>query len=246
MNMIYLARGESGSLLPPSDRRWKHVRTILKKTSGDTLAAGCEDGTTGVAKITRMDDDGLILSYTATAQATPLQPLRVLMGFPRPIQAGRIIKDLTSLGVSSLWFTLSELGEKSYAESTFFRTGSFSQHLIEGVEQAANPLMPDVRTFWSLSRALAELGSTQGSGMGRKCSKILLHPDDKNPMISMIPDIETPLTLAIGSERGWTKAEIELFIQNGFTAARLGSRILKTETAALAAVSVILARLGVM
>lgn len=246
MNMIYLARGESGSLLPPSDRRWKHVRTILKKAVGDQVSAGCEDGTTGVARITLLDDTGLILAYTATAQATPLHPLRVLMGFPRPIQAGRIIKDLTSIGVSSLWFTLSELGEKSYAESTFFRTASFSQHLIEGVEQAANPLMPEVRTFWSLSRALTELSTTQKSGFGSKCSKILLHPDNTNPMISMIPDLEEPITLAIGSERGWTQAEIELFILNGFTAARLGSRILKTETAALAAVSVILARLGAM
>jgi RsmE family RNA methyltransferase len=50
--------------------------------------------------------------------------------------------------------------------------------------------------------------------------------------------------LAIGTERGWTEKEMKLFSDFGFNAATLGDRILKTETAAIAAVSVILSGLN--
>ncbi len=246
MNMIYLALGESGRLIPPSDRRWKHVRTILRKSGGESLFAGCEDGTTGAATIIRMDETGLVLDYKPSSRAAPLHHVRVLMGFPRPIQAGRILKDLTSLGVGSIWFTLSELGEKSYAESNFFRNSEFMQHLVEGVEQSGNPLIPEIRTFWSLAKALKELDSRSGDEPIGAESRILLHPGEGSPLISRLPDLHGSATMAIGSERGWTEAEIGVFAEHKFRIAQLGGRILKTETAALAAVSILLARMGFM
>jgi RsmE family RNA methyltransferase len=55
-----------------------------------------------------------------------------------------------------------------------------------------------------------------------------------------------PITLAIGSERGWTEGEVELLEAHGFTVAGLGRRILKTETAAIAASALALAAMGRM
>jgi RsmE family RNA methyltransferase len=54
----------------------------------------------------------------------------------------------------------------------------------------------------------------------------------------------TPVVLAIGTERGWTEAELGQFLESGFALCSLGDRILKTETAAAVAVSVVLAGLG--
>jgi RsmE family RNA methyltransferase len=50
--------------------------------------------------------------------------------------------------------------------------------------------------------------------------------------------------LAIGSERGWTPAELDLLAARGFSFASLGDRILKTETAAVTAVAIALSKLG--
>jgi RsmE family RNA methyltransferase len=58
--------------------------------------------------------------------------------------------------------------------------------------------------------------------------------------------LTAPVTLAVGSERGWTEAELAALRQSGFEACSLGARILKTETAALAAVTLALARLGIL
>ena len=121
MNIVYLKEAEIGAVIPLNDRRCEHVSRILKKRAGDIIAAGCSDGTIGQARIESLSHDGLRLSYSPVSPAPALRPIRLLMGFPRPIQAGRILKDLTSLGIAELWFALSDLGEKSYAESTFFK-----------------------------------------------------------------------------------------------------------------------------
>ncbi|HWR11831.1 MAG TPA: RsmE family RNA methyltransferase [Rectinemataceae bacterium] len=245
MNILYLDESEIGAPLPRGDRRREHVARILKKKQGEVLAAGCSDGTLGQARIEVISEDSLVLSYSAQSQAPSLRPVRLLMGFPRPIQAGRILKDLTSLGVAEIWFTLSDLGDKSYAESTFFKKGEYGTHLIEGAEQAGNPRLPAIGSFWSIDRACAALELADGEG-GASSLRLIFHPDPSLPRIATLPSLEAPVTIAIGSERGWTQRELELLGSHAFTACYLGDRILKTETAAVAAVSIILSSLGYM
>jgi 16S rRNA (uracil1498-N3)-methyltransferase len=65
--------------------------------------------------------------------------------------------------------------------------------------------------------------------------KLVLHTrDQKN-----LADIQPPnsIALLVGPEGGITDEEVELCIQQGFTGLTLGPRILRTETAALAALS---------
>jgi 16S rRNA (uracil1498-N3)-methyltransferase len=46
------------------------------------------------------------------------------------------------------------------------------------------------------------------------------------------------LALAIGSEGGWTAEEMDLFSESGWRHVTLGPRILRAETAAIAALSI--------
>ena len=66
-------------------------------------------------------------------------------------------------------------------------------------------------------------------------SKLVLHTRDQKPL----SEIKAPASVAllVGPEGGITDAEVELCIQQGFTGLTLGPRILRTETAALAALS---------
>ena len=57
---------------------------------------------------------------------------------------------------------------------------------------------------------------------------------------------KSPITLAVGSERGWSEPELEALLHAGFSAKGLGGRILKTETAAMASCVLALAGLGLI
>lgn len=239
MNSLYLKQEELGRPIPRADRRYQHITKILKKHVGDTLAACCSDGSIGIAHIDELSEAAVALSYVPQSWAPQLRPIRLLLGFPRPIQAGRILKDLTTLGVKEIWFVLTDTSEKSYAESDFFRKKDFESHLIDGAEQAGNPRLPCVRTFWSLDRALEE------DEILERTTRIALHIDTGLPTLMELP-LGPFVNLAIGSERGWTDREIALFHENGFLCCSMGDRILKTETATVAAVSIVLARLKFM
>jgi RsmE family RNA methyltransferase len=255
VNLVLLEASENGALLPPTDRRALHISRVLDKGEGEEIDAGlvveggfcAAPGSLGRGRIARLDAGGLLLVYRGLSEAPPLLPLRLILGFPRPIQAARILKDLASLGVSDLVLTGTELGEKSYLESNFWKRGEYRRALVEGAEQAANPRLPRVRRAWTLKRALApeEDEGAKDEPEWERGSRVFLHPGEGRPLLGSL-ETTSPLTLAIGSERGWSETETGLLEAAGFHGASLGKRILKTETAALAGTILALARLGFM
>jgi len=93
-------------------------------------------------------------------------------------------------------------------------------------------------------RALDALKADSDSG--KAGSKVCFHPGPGIGSFGSSAGFAAPACLALGSERGWTEAETRLFQAEGFTLASLGTRILKTETAASAAAAIALARLGLI
>lgn len=67
-------------------------------------------------------------------------------------------------------------------------------------------------------------------------TKLILHTRDQKPLSEIIPP--NSVALLVGPEGGFTDDEVSLCIQHNFTGLTLGPRILRTETAALAALSV--------
>jgi RsmE family RNA methyltransferase len=250
MNILILEKHEIGERIPRGDRRWKHVREVLRKESGASIAAGIADGPIGTATVLELDETGMVLGFEGERESEALAPITLILGFPRPIQAARILKDLASLGVGRIELTGTELGEKSYTQSDFFSKKQFRLPLLEGAEQAGNPRIPAVRTHWTLARcldALRDTGAEGGPGLaGADGSRIFLHPYAEAGDLGVLSSLSAPATLAVGSERGWTEKEAGALRDAGFFPARLGKRILKTETAALATVIIALSKLGML
>jgi len=259
VNLLILEAEEAGVLLRPEDRRTVHVRRVLGKKVGDEIVAGIlfdepfapAPGCLGRARIERLDEKGMILSYIPLSEAPPLRPLRLILGFPRPIQGGRLLKDLASLGISDIVLCGTELGEKSYLESDLWKKREYLQAALEGAEQAASPRLPRIRREWSVKAALAGIAEDGREPEGRPDTeprwaagtRLCLHPGEGLPRLGDT-DPAVPPTLAVGSERGWTDAEVAAFAEAGFLLTSLGDRILKTETAAIAASSIVLSRTG--
>ncbi len=240
--MLFLDEGEVAAPLPLSDPRVSHVLKVLKKGAGDQLLAGTPDGKIGMARIETIDGTGMVFSFIPERSATALQPITLLLGFPRPIQASRILKDLSCLGVGRIILSGTELGEKSYFQSDFFKNREYRHALVEGAQQAANPRLPVVETAWTLSRAL----DTLGTDSGRWAFDPYRSGSNFGSVPLNVPREDSPLVLAIGSERGWTEAELDMLDDHRFAFSRLGERILKSETASVAAVCIVLSRLGSM
>lgn len=244
---------ESGFNLKIKDDRANHILKILHKKEGDSFVAGVIDGMAGIATIQKIDQEFIYCSFKETSSGKPLNPLKMIIGFPRPIQLKRLLRDVAALGVCEVHLTGTELGEKSYMQSTLVEKGNAYKMLLDGTVQAGSTNVPKLFLHKTLKECIAEIKS-------ENAENVLLALDNVNPKISLKKSLgefgcnfeygsqdsncEKTVVAAIGSERGWTDKERTLLEENGFIRCGMGERIMRTETAATVSASIILAQLG--
>lgn len=254
MNICLFTEDEIGKPLAALDERAVHLNKVLHKKCGDTFYAGIIGGQAGTATITKAvevpnpktgkNDIQYEFSFKGESDGKPLYPLIMIIGFPRPIQLKRLLRDVAALGVSEVHLTGTELGEKSYMQSTLVERGAAYQMLLDGTVQAASTHVPELFLHSTLKECLEAVESgarEKGAGL----TKLAL--DNVRPVKSLqacIDGRENVFVAAIGSERGWTDREREALSGNGFTLCSMGKRVMRTETAATVSASVILSNLG--
>ncbi len=239
MNLILLDSESPVGEFPREDRRYTHIRRILRGKVGTTLKAGVVNGFIGVLEITEISEQSITYYFSPTEAPNLPYPIEVIIGAMRPIVARRLLKDLTSLGVGGIRLVKADLSEGSYLESSLWKNREYESYLREGAEQGGTTILPTVRLYTDLRQCLEEV-----SKEGRN---LVMDPDAPTSFLS-VQQVWGPsrnksmvLRVAIGPERGWTEREMGLFIESGFIPCRLGARVLRTEAAALIAVGILAA-----
>ena len=73
---------------------------------------------------------------------------------------------------------------------------------------------------------------------------MILDPEGALSLRTLTASPDSTVLLAVGPEGGWSPRDRELLRAAGFTGLRLGPRILRTETAGLAAIAALQSRFG--
>ena len=266
MNIILLRQEElsDGNFsFIKTDERFLHIKKVLKLGVGSVFKAGIIDGEKGTAEITSFSDELLTARFTSSEDAGggddvfALPPIRLILGFPRPIQLRRILRDVAGLGIEALYLTGTELGEKSYLQADIAAETEIERLLIDGCSQAGDTHIPKVYRAYSVRhffdryeddirpdhlRAVLDV-PFQIEHAHSEQSDTLCAPA-MYPLPQLQWDGKQTLWLAVGNERGWSLNERLLFAKKQFTAYTMGRRILRTETAVTSAVAVCLALSG--
>ena len=244
MNIFLFDSAEPGRPLPKRDERAAHLLKVLRKGPGDEFDAGELGGMLGRGRIESIEPDGsLRFSFQPLELPPPRHPLRVAVGFPRPIQLRRLLRDLSSLGVAAVDLVGTELGEKSYRDTKLLADGGARAALIEGAVQARDTGIPVLAAYPTLAAWL------QARPWGAS-PRALVAPDNVRPAATFpslaVPSSNGEFVLAVGSERGWSEAERSALEAGGFVRASMGERALRTETACVAAVVLALEKIGAL
>lgn len=238
MNLVLFSPDEIARPLPRADRRAAHILKVLRRKPGDSFQVGLVNGPLGKATLVHDAPEALHLGFVWDTIAPPTPHSHTLIvGLPRPQTARDILRDATTLGATALWFVATERSEPSYAASRLWSTGEWKQHVLAGAEQAGSTFMPEVRSGDTLEAALAALAP----------ESICLALDNYEAS-ERLADVAVPpqrgVAIAIGPERGWTQRDREALRRRQFRFAHLGRRVLRTETAVVAALSLIRAKTG--
>ena len=235
MNIILFEDHEKNNTLQKRDERAVHLIKILHKKEGDSFEAGILGGKSGNGKIEKINSDGSII-FSLDLINPPLQrlPVCLAVGFPRPIQIRRILRDLSSLGVCAINLFGTDLGEKSYRKTNLLNDGGAYKALIEGANQSRDTTLPQFEVYENLEEWLKQCPWKKNP---QTESALLVAADNVRP-IGAFADIKhgaSSVVLAVGSERGWSEPERDLLDSAGFLRLSLGSRAMRTETACTAA-----------
>jgi len=107
--------------------------------------------------------------------------------------------------------------------------------VVSGCEQSGRARVPDVAPAQSLQALL--------TGALPSARRFLLDPEAPHA-IATVPAVEGDCVLAVGPEGGWSPRDRQALQAAGFEGLRLGPRILRTETAGIAAIAALQARFG--
>lgn len=250
MNICLFKQEELNRPLSIKDERGEHIIKILHKKEGDTFSAGVINGMAGIAIIKSIQNGEITFDFKPDSEGKNLYPLKMIIGFPRPIQLKRLLRDIAALGVQEVHLTGTELGEKSYMQSNLVEHGTAYQMLLDGTVQAASTHVPDLFLHKTLKDCLESVIPEKEQCNNAKILKLCM--DNINPKGSLFSVLqeqyEKPalVVAAIGSERGWTKKEREMLESAGYLRVGLGPRVMRTETAATVSASIISACMGWM
>ncbi len=232
MNIILAEQEEiRDNSLVLTDHRAKHIIKVLGSKVGESVRCGIINGARGEASIVSVNSKypfrvelQLHLWDTPRVQSS----IDLLLALPRPIMLKRIFRQAASLGVGTIFITHARRVEKSFWDATLLEPSHYKEHLVHGLEQAIDTVLPTV-TFSRRFKPLVEK-------LLPKCRRnythlLLAHPKYPETLSQVLVEKPGRILLAVGPEGGWVEYEIERLRDCGFSPFAFGDRILKVDTA---------------
>jgi 16S rRNA (uracil1498-N3)-methyltransferase len=145
-----------------------------------------------------------------------------------------VIEKAAELGVRSIVPVAAALSERGLLAAAAKRRARWQKIAEEAAQQARRLSVPAVEQPVSFEGAVA-------SAVGRLRLFLDSGSAPLRGLLDLAPDLapDTPVYLLVGPEGGWTDSERKLAGESGYQPAGLGSGILRAETAALAALSIV-------
>lgn len=223
-----LASGQS-LLLPPGAAR--HVQ-VLRMQPGATVTLFNGEGGEFEAQVERMgrSDVAVRVGVHHAVEREAAREVHLAVGMPANERMDWLVEKAAELGAASLQPLAVE---RSVLKLAGERAGKKLQHwqgiAIAACEQCGRNRVPQIRPVMALAQWLEA---------GAAGTKLLLAPDQDAQPIGAAA-VSQAVTLLSGPEGGLAQAEQQAAVASGFAPVNLGPRVLRAETAPLAALALL-------
>ncbi|CAN5196854.1 16S rRNA (uracil(1498)-N(3))-methyltransferase [soil metagenome] len=217
----------------------RHAGTVLRLRPGDPVRVFDGLGGEYAATVEKAvkHDVRLALGRFFAERAAPVLRATLWQGLARGERMDFTIQKATELGVESIVPILTRRSVvRLPAERATRRRRHWQALAAAAAEQSGRTRVPAVHEPAPLE---TQLGESRDSALD-----LILEPDAPVSLARLPHDGPGALTLLAGPEGGFEETERALIRAAGFRAVGLGPRVLRTETAAIVALSIIQARWG--
>lgn len=235
----------SGDFITISGQDAAHIAKSLRMKIGEKLTVCGGQGLDFICEIVKINDNSVHLKVveTVTTDSEPSVKITLYQGYPKGDKLELIIEKSIELGVNKIVPVLMQRSvSRPDAKSASKKHERHQRLALSAAKQCGRGIIPQVDEMINFSRMTSRFAQHQ--------AVIFFYECGGEPLSSIIDKITsenlTDIAIVIGPEGGFDTKEAEELKNSGALTATLGKRILRTETAPIAAISAIMYATGNM
>ena len=216
----------------------RHIAKSLRMRGGDVICVtdgGGDDYGCQIEEITK-DEVVLKVCYKQACESEPSCRVTIYQGVPKSSKMEDIIQKCVELGVCKIVPTLTKrCVSRPDDKAAGKKNQRYQKIALEAAQQSGRGIVPKIENMKTLRQAIAEDESDV---------KIVFYEGGGEKLADIVkPDTES-VSVFIGPEGGFEQEEVEQIEASGGVRATLGKRILRTQTAPVAALTAIMLLTG--
>jgi len=212
-----------GSVAWFDETEFKHAIQVLRYQLGDEVSFTDGIGTLYQGKINFISKREFTVEIFASKGVKPLPPVVLGLGVLKSTDRMEwAVEKCTELGIGEVWFLKTKNAERSH-----LNLERMQKVAISAMKQSHGAYLPAIKAC-DFEEAVRESGRFEGKKYIAYCGDSQVLP---------ISACELPCVYFIGPEGDFTDGEYQFSVSEGFVGMGLGSTILRTETAAVAALA---------
>lgn len=235
---VDLSLADGARITLPEDSA-AHLVRVLRLREGDACVLFNGDGRDYPARLVQAGKREAVVELGDALPAGNESPLRItlLQGIARGEKMDLILQKATELGVAAVVPVNSERTEvKLDAERAGKRLSHWREVVVSACEQCGRATLPDIAPPQTLEGAARAVDG--------ETLRLILDPEATHRLATLVAPASMRIAIAIGPEGGWSPRDLATLTEAGFAGLRLGPRVLRTETAGLAAIAALQAAFG--
>lgn len=213
----------------------RHISVVLRMRAGD-IAVLCDGrGTDFLAELSESSGETCVFRVLERSEnlAEPNIRLRLFQAMPKGDKMEFIVQKAVECGAAEIVpFFSKRCVSRPDAKSLAKKLPRYQKIALEAAKQCGRGIVPTVGEAVEFS-ALPGLVSSENTS-------ILFYECSETPISKAVSGFKQNVDVVIGSEGGFEPDEAETLQRAGFTAVSLGRRILRCETAPIAAISILM------
>ncbi|MCY4404375.1 MAG: RsmE family RNA methyltransferase [Candidatus Poribacteria bacterium] len=209
-----------------SNSEHHHLRNVLRLQVGDTIRIIDGEGSVYIAEIRNINAESTnarILNHEYITKTTP--SITLFQGMPKHEKMELILQKTTELGVS---YIVPIITERSLQKPSESRCERWNRIVLSATKQCGRVWQPELSNILNFQECLNTMHSY--------ALRLILWEKEKQKHIKSVlretPKVDS-IALVVGPEGGFTEKEIDAAIDKGCIPVRVGTNILRTETAAI-------------
>ena len=232
MPSFYIKFNQNQTEIAVNGDEYHHIINVFRYKMSDVIPILNGNGLKAQGKIVEIDKKQLKLSIS-NINNTEKPTKRVACAFSLLKNKNDlwVVEKLTELGVTELFPIITNNSVKTGKENTLDK---FQKTAISAVKQCDNPFLPNIYEVSDLNTLITKL---------KENNYIPIVATETRPNFTLTNYLktnnDTEICMIIGPEGGWEKKELIFFEANQILQVKLTENILRAETAAIYAVSLV-------